>query len=377
MQYIELSEMTSIFFYLCIVLVTTGFIHRANQLQESKKSHWMLLFAIVVASIPAMMRYGVGKDYIPYYEIGNQIGRMSDVSYAISYKSYIESSFSICAYYIYKLLGDSTYVIGLYALLTQIFMILGAWEFREYVKPEAVIYIYMCSFYWRTYNIFRQALAVAIVFWGIHFLLKKRIVPFVIAVCIATFIHKSAIISLLMVFYFRYTGQKNKTSARTELFLPLVAVLLLDYLYSLVAKIPILSRYVKYYSESVQQSIFTPGTILELMILILYVTYRIRKRESSQYDANVLNVFDKSIVCEIVFYFLMFRIKFAARIGLYFTAPAYCAFAYICGKETICYHRLKFTIYQMSFILISLSFFISAMISNGYGQLPYRFWIPW
>lgn len=375
MEYIKFSNTESILIYICIVLSTTFMMHQANRYQDSAKGMRYVFAAICIAAVPAAMRFYVGIDYASFYEIGNHVGQLNSIKSAISYKAHIESSYSIAAYFLYKVFGSSVYVIGLYAVLTQIFMLCGAWEYKRYSKPEATTFFYMCSFYWRTLNIFRQALAVSIIFWAVHFLLKKKTFPFIIATIAATWIHSSAIVSLLLIVYFR-NSSKNSLLSGIELLIPVFCAIAMGSLYKVAAQIPLLARYIVVYSDAKRQSFFTPGTLLELTVLGTYTLYRVKTKNTVSRCSEILNVFDKAMVCSTIFYFLTFQIKYAARIGLYFTVFAYCAYGLICGERFVQYRRLKLTIFQIGFILISSAYFISTMASNGYGQLPYRFWVP-
>lgn len=374
MHSITFSSSGTIVLYALIVLLTTMSMHMASFVNEKRAKRYVLI-AVLIAGLFSALRFDVGKDYLPFFEYGKRIASLSSVQAAMGLSRGVENSFSFLAYYSEKLFGNSAVIIGLYGFITQALMLTGMWRLRKHMKPEAATFLYMCSFYWRTYNIFRQALAIAIVFFAITYLLENKRLIFVLLVVLATLFHRTAIVSIVLLWYFRTQKKNNLFSKIVDYVLPVVLALSIESMFTLASRISILSRYVKYYSDYQSESIFTLGTGLVLIQVGAYIFYRIKKKNTeSSFETSA--IFDKAMFCMLVFYLLGFQIQFAARIGLYFTVLSYCSFAKICGRTRTRYSKFKFSAFQLIFIGVSIMYFISYMNSNGYGQIPYSLIIP-
>ncbi|MDG3374998.1 EpsG family protein, partial [Vibrio parahaemolyticus] len=72
-----------------------------------------------------------------------------------------------------------------------------------YINKDAVsvsYFVYLCLFFPQSLNIMRQSLAVAIVFWGLQYILEKCPRKYVITILLAVGVHISALIALPLYF---------------------------------------------------------------------------------------------------------------------------------------------------------------------------------
>lgn len=376
MKYIEFSNLSSIALYIVVVVSVTSAMHMASLTDDGVGSRNKYVnWAVIFAAAPSMLRFFVGNDYEPLYNLGLQIARTESMGYAIAFRSNVETSFSGLMYILGKLSLSPSFGIALYGLLTQILFIKGIWNYRNYAKPEAVTLMYMCGFYWRTYNLFRQLLAVAIIFWAIRYIFEKKYVRYIIFAVIATIVHRSALVSFLLVWIYGVGKKNNAFLTILNYILPVVAIFGVDRLYSMASNIPVLARYVREYSSGERYSVLTLGTILVGFEIILYVLYRIQHRSHIE-DEAVLSKLDLAYFYQVLLYFLGFTFTNATRIVLYFSVFGYCSLAMVCGNEITRYREHKFTFYQIGYFMACLASLISVMSNNGYGQLPYRLLIP-
>lgn len=388
MEHIELSNAASIILYILVGAVSVACMRRAEKFylvgesqqfsRETRsvivisKSSIYLILSVTTLALPAVFRYLVGIDYGTYLVHSERMANATSIYSAMSMRN-VEDSFAILSYLSGKLLGTSVGVFSFYALFTQIFMVLGIWNFKEKVSPSVALLVYYCTFYFRTYNIFRQALAVAIVFYSIGNLLNKKYTRFLVAVIIAGFFHTSAYISLLMLYYFRLKDQYVGGRRLIEYLLPLLVLVFLEVAMDIVFSIPVFAKYATNYRTITQGSILTVGTLLKASFWIVYfVSWR--KKARNKNDAKYLELFTKFLICDAVVYILTFYIRFASRIGLYFSVPVAVAIASLIPKKWK-YNGIREIpiniLYVVAFCVLS---FYSVMSSNGYGQLPYRFW---
>ena len=191
--------------------------------------------------------------------------------------------------------------------LTQILFILSCWKYRNIAKPYVSVFMYGCLYYYGTYNTFRQALAIAIVIWGLEYLFKqKNMCNILICVAIATCFHYSALISLVFAFlYFNPSKEGKQKNTFKSYVIPTVCALFITQLIPLVQYIPILSVYAKNYIREYNfTSMFTAGTILEVYITLGYVYYRKRSKVSESINNVQEAILDKAFYCHELFYIL-------------------------------------------------------------------------
>lgn len=361
----------SVLLYIIIVLLTTYFVWKAD-LTEYKKRY--LLLAFLVMFVPAALRYHVGQDqtsYLSLIEVYDNMfgGDLRYISAAYSFHS-VEYSFIIMGFIFRKC---PMLVFAIYAFFTQLFMLKGTWYFREEVSPALSIFIYMCTFYLRTYNIFRQSLAVAIVFYSLKYIKQRKFFRFLLCVIFATLFHDSAIVAIIL--YWLYgVAKKQKTSyfyEKLKRAAPIVCLIFFVAIYNTVANmIPTLRRRLDYYELSEGNSILSIGTLLQCTIFVLYCLSRKTRKIKDKFTQSLL---DNTMLWNIVFHFLSFSMSHAARIGLYFTTASYCGIASMHKKGRTLLQR-NMTMYDVFILTYCMYKFANTLIVNMFTSLPYSMW---
>ena len=186
---IELNQTASILLYINIVLLGTFSMYFAYRYHFMSKV--FIIATICIFAIPAMFRYDVGIDYVQYIPVVKLIGNNSSLSRALMF-TYKEPTLGVIFYYASSIFKNIRVGFSVYALATQFLFILSCWKYRKIVKPYISVFMYGCLYYYETYNTFRQALAIAIVIWGLEYIFKKKYAQYLICVAIATSFHYSA-----------------------------------------------------------------------------------------------------------------------------------------------------------------------------------------
>lgn len=360
----EFSYIESICIYILIILGTTLFVYKADL--ENKR--YFLVIAYLIMTIPSMIRYCVGIDYEPYLRLYEQIVKVGSIEKALKLHI-VEYSFMYLSFISNILFGSGLLVFAFYSAFTQLFMLAGIWYFRKNVSPALIVFLYLCGYYWRTYNIFRQALAVALVFFAYRYIRERKLVKYIICVAIAGCFHTTAFLAIVVYFYFNLQFEKSLKIFNYILPAFLIALLdpIMDYVYSL----QIFSNYGNYY-QRVNLSPFTLGTMLELLVLLFYFIVQ-SKKSSMPYDVEERNFFDKVMIIDFTFTILLYYVFFAARVGLYFTIAKSVAMGSIHVKGEHVSLR-EISRYDAILIAYYIFVFVRCMLENSYGQLPYQIW---
>ena len=386
MTSVELSIPASICLYVIMVLLSTGTMKMASVADVANKKfatrNWLIM-TILVISIPSIFRYYVGIDYANYFRVSERLMSFNDFGRAISIGGRLEESYAVLSYLFGRLGMSPAAMIGFYGLLTQIFMVLGIWHLRDRINPTIQFFIYMTYFYFRTYNMARQALSVAIIFFGVHLLLEKKYWRFIWCVVLATVFHRTAIVSLLMIWYFRPAKRIGKISNIVFCYvLPVVFTFGYEYLMTIVSRMPVFSVYVTdtlKYTTFANESFLSLGTALLIIEIVLYMGHRGMYICAENEDLYI-GLLDKAMFCQALSFILGMTAGNASRIILYFSFLSMISLSYMFNTKSyrtdgVAFRYRATNVYQIFVILYCIAMFIRIMLNNGFGQLPYRFWI--
>ena len=374
MRIVTFSNIGTIVFYIIIALCSTFLMYRAESKTNKLRQRWAIIATICVITIPQMLRYNVGVDNLPFFLRYTSLISHGSLEYVIA-RNYEEVSAAIIFWFSNKLFGSVQGAFAFYSLFTQIFMVLAFWNFRKYVRPSACMFVYMSAYYWRTNNMFRQALALAIVLFALRFLWEHKRIKFIAAVLIASIIHTTAIVSLvLLVYYTPNKAKKKSTQFLLYYILPAFVALFIGKILDVLSGISIMSQYSNYFNfEFLGLEWGDLIAIPKLALYILYVANKRRKIEdSADTEANyVYAIFDRAMYCDFLFLVLEMFISHTARIGLYFSIPWLCGFAQVFGMNH--FSAKKMSIYRAGVLVYCFLMFFAIMNSNGQAIIPYSF----
>lgn len=369
---IELSRNASIFVYIGIVLLGTFLMYLAYQYNSMSKL--FVLLTICVFSVPAMFRYDVGIDYVQFVPVVNIIGGNSSLSHALRV-TYKEPTLGIIFYFAASIFKNIRIGFSIYAIVTQILFVLSCWKYRKIVKPYMSVFMYGCLYYYGTYNTFRQALAVAIIVWGLEYILKEKYAQYFICVAIATCFHYSALIAVALVLYFNPSREGKQRLVFKTYVIPTACALLVTRLIPLIKYVPVLSVYAKnYIRQYAFTSMLTSGTFLEIFLILGYIHYRKESKDSSVIREFQEVMLDKAFYCHELFYVLGFWLGDIQRIGQYFFVPYIFSLAVMCSTKST--DRWKVPVGKFVGLLYATMILLSQVIQGYFGIMPYKFWIP-
>lgn len=368
-RFIQLSDFGTVVLYFFIVSSATLLMYLAN---KEKKSKRFLVLCYLILALPAAMRWCVGRDYELYLEwvdiFGNQY--LWNLPLAIA-RHPSEPSFIILSF----IFHSAPYCIfAIYAILTQYFFLRAIWYFRRDINPTIAIFIYTTLMYLRTYNIFRQMLAVAIVFFALRYIYEKKLIKYIMWVAIASLFHTTAIISIVLYVFLQPSKSMRLVTKVIAYSWPIFFVFLSDSTLSfLYNSIPGMAKYDGVYMLE-NESIFTIGSILQIFIFCYYL----KRRKFIVVNEYTKTLLDKTAIMQLVFHFLSFKLGHAGRIGLYFTVPFILQMASLHGDSNrrifdgSNYGRFRYC--DLFIIVYGFYQFFSIVLGDRFGTMPYKFW---
>lgn len=90
-------------------------------------------------------------------------------------------------------------------------VIIGLYRVRKHIPLSFAVLAYCFLFYQETYNLMRQWMAMAIIIFGIAYILERNLFKYCVTVVVASLFHTSAIIGLLLYFIAEIVRKKKST----------------------------------------------------------------------------------------------------------------------------------------------------------------------
>lgn len=219
------NDFISLLLYLFVGFFSYIFFVLAKQERKKYARSPLSLFAVIMAvmipSIFAGLRYDVGTDFGNYDYQMNSLRQMSwsqvfeinnmELGYVTIVK-FLTIFFSNPL--IFGIISALTLAIVIYTLLTQ----------YQHMDCGMMYFIYLFQYYFSSYNIMRQNMALAIVFFSYKYIYEHNFKRFILVVLFAASIHYSALVFVLAYFLWN-KPQKVQVKNGGKLLIGIVVVL--------------------------------------------------------------------------------------------------------------------------------------------------------
>lgn len=322
----------------------------------------MTILIIMILSIVGGLRDStVGKDTWAYI----QMIESSNISYSGElFYQYTEKGFQILIKLLIYILNEPQYVLISISLLTNGLIISTCWFFREKINFSLSVFCFITMFYFETYNILRQWLAIAIIFFAFRYLIRSKYGLFIAFVFIAYGIHSSAIICLLFIPTHMFIMK------RIPVIYTIIIIVFLVFSGRLL-NLTGISSTIESYEYYIQEMGSTNGNfgllfLARLGILLFSVFLYLKKEyifEDKIFQKQIITINVLGVLLSTLGYIYMF----AGRIATYATVFQIFLFAMISRTKT-------FSIISILMIIVlGLYLFYGGLNNSSQGQMPYRF----
>lgn len=273
-------------------------IYAERKLDENKTKSFIFLsiIAILVPSILAGCRdYTIGTDVqvyvLPTFE---QARRFSNITSWLTfnatwYKS-VDFLFAVLTYAISRVTDNAHFLLFAIALLIDGFFYAAWVRFRKYVPVWIGMLVWMLCYYNQSYNIMRQSIAAAILFFATSFLVENRKIAYIVLVAMAALFHNSAIIGFFFLLIPQTESKIDKVSKKYLrngiVALVCVLFLFLPNIIQVAVSVGILpAKYIKYVAGDHYSSGFSTTLLLfsaiKIGLIFLYRKPLFRKHENN------------------------------------------------------------------------------------------------
>lgn len=245
----------------CIIDKSVSEQTKRHSLLRINKSSVRLLVALVIAYAPLIIlhagRYGFGTDYTGTYK---------NIFYSVQYNydsvlsSFVEKGYVLLNKIVWNFTDDYVWVIFCASIVTYILLIHSIYKNSETVVASTAM-IFLSGYFLDSTTMVRQIIAITTYMVAVKFIYKRKIIPFIIVIVLASFFHRSVLILLPM--YFVYGRRWKKKTMIIVLGVSLVAA---PTIYNLVLQImSLIPKYAAYIPAMKRESHF------EMMFLLVAV----------------------------------------------------------------------------------------------------------
>lgn len=361
------------------IILFLGIVNRQAKIKFilfDKEKH-LLFFWLCCSFIMGFRSLYVGVDTLHYYNICLAVANTPWYDIMSNwFTQSMEMGYCVLIKFLYSIYGNYFFFQLVVSMLINYLNIRFINKISKNIYIASAIYLGM-GFYLQAFNITRQMLAVSIIAFAFEKLVEDRYTLFVALILVATTVHSSSLIGLILLPI--YLAKRNYNSYKV--FLLLIAIAAVNYsTFILYMK----ENFKKYYYFS-QGTEYTYGLVRVVwgVILILSIILFSRSIKTIQNKKTSLAcvpteaIFERTrylhmniivSLCSIIFaicYFIGTQVQYAERMGLFFAPFVVVLFDLFC--ETCITKKLY---RQMYYMFVWLAFFTFFMLSTG-GQYTY------
>lgn len=161
----------------------------------------ILFFLLLITVLFVGLRNDFSYDTEMYMLFYDDIPALKNLSFDLFFNPFVEPGFLIIGSILKTIFGEASYSILFICLASLIFLplILGISCLKYTQYPFFPLYVYMSTMYVLFPLVqIRQGIALAIVFYGLKYVLNKSLINYIVICLFASLFHYSAVISLII-----------------------------------------------------------------------------------------------------------------------------------------------------------------------------------
>lgn len=189
-----MDALITLILYLCIAGVTVLLLHKSSNSENKFNQRMYLILALIITGLLAAFRGSTGSDSAMYriaYESGGKgVFRWSE----------FEPGFLMLIKIMRSLHFPYQAFFFVMQTITSVFIFKAIMNEKENINVPVAVLIYMTDLYLTSFNMMRQAVAVAMGLYAFSAYCKGKRIRSIILICFATLFHKSALICFIIVF---------------------------------------------------------------------------------------------------------------------------------------------------------------------------------
>ena len=358
----------SALFYVSILLICLIFAYLAGRGKNKKRtSIWVWVIIIILSIVAGVRGSTVGIDVAHYI-----VRHIEPIREGMFARVRQPIGFRVLVWTVYQFTSQTYMVFIVFGFITNGLIVRRLWDFRHKASFVLMILFYYCSFYLITFNVLRQFLAIAVVFFATRLLERRQYIKYGIGIAIAMTLHVVAIMgfALIPIMILMIDSKDQKLRKGKKMFLlasPFVIMISAILLYRYFDFDHFIRLYHRFYEG--RFGFMTPLKII-FSIFVFYVLSRDRNI-TQKLTIDIVEL--KWIFC-VYFMGLIISMSiivssFADRFAWFYTPYEMIFASLLIGKKDF-----RIVIHGI-YILLALYTLYMGLSTSGQGIMPYRaFW---
>ncbi len=354
--------MGSLAIYFTVFMFGTFLLKQASLKKSSLSVAALIGFALII--LFAAGRYHVGTDMGTYTHMFERYLRSS-------WQSVLSESSDYLFLFVAKLtymIGGRVLTWGTFAALTAIPTYFALSNEYPQASFGIAFFAFLCSYYSTSFNITRQMVSVALIFWGLKFIFRNQPIRFILLIIIAAGFHTAAILAFPMWFLWDHKNSAPVKGQMRVVILIVITVMVLFYQFfisTVSIGIESFSRYSSYAIESNRGR--NRDFYIYLIELLLIISLRKRLTMLDERNDFMFSLLFISVLIGIT----GFSHPQVKRLAYYYAMPARMILA---GYFPFCFSRRDNKVIKaMIYIWFSAIFVLTAYILREANLIPYHF----
>lgn len=185
--------------------------------KSARKQYTGMLIVCLLLALAAAFRGETGADsahYIFMYNTPERYFLRTDV----------EIGFKVLMYICHMINPNYMFLFGVMGFLTSWFIVLSIKEHKDLISCKVSLFVFILSFYWLTFNIMRQGVAVALSLYAVTLYLKDKKWQAILIIMIAGSFHVSALLCIVLPVLYEFSKSRYFKSILTIMLLILTYV---------------------------------------------------------------------------------------------------------------------------------------------------------
>ena len=342
--------------------------------EKTKKQGFAIAIVVVLSIVAGFRGYDVGRDTSSYIEIFSYLEGNGEYTEVVQTALTKDAGFGFLCKVLLSISHSYSFLLLFFALIIYGLTICRFWELRDKISFALASIAFYSFYFFETMNTVRQFCAVAIVFWATRYLQRRKYIPFVVSVLLATVIfHRSALLGILYLaielFSWKDLEKKQRTILSTFVFLFLVFS---GYFYS---RIGAFTELYQHYFNNAKANI---GLRVIALLIIYFASLFLYPKRRNQPEERGEEQGEQYLVRNTRIYYLLscalgsigYFFEFMGRIGYFFAFYQFVYFGFLSRER---YYQYRWILKLMMYAVIAYVLLSYIFVNNGAWHHPYRF----
>lgn len=332
-----------------------------------------ILIILILSIFGGARNLNIGTDVSVYGESWFKIAcNYNDLGSYITHINSSDNGYVILNYIVSRFSNNINVFLFVLQLISNTLIIFTIYKHKDRSPFWMAILTYICIYYCITFNILRQSLALAILFFSINFLEKKKDISFIITVLIASQFHYTAYIGLIIYLIYKLMNSKIKNKRKviiSIILIALISVIFLKEILSILYKFNIINYRLYHYVSKATTGLNI--NYIESIFKLYFILLFLLSTKWKKYNNSKEIIFIIFIFLDFILYQTKTIISYTDRLSFYFGYFSIITYPMIIKKFSN-QKENKFIIRSITVVILLIYWYYKFVYSGSCEVFPYE-----